>query len=145
MADATINEVTLISGILPVDGVYIASATGNRVVVNGVGDAILSMGDTYVKGIDVQCAVIVSAGRYFVDFKNKGSKPKDLSKKEVSAALIQPTIPNGTYQGRASGYVCQVTYLGEVFKFQMKEGIRGIDWPCMVTVHGDGTVATVVL
>lgn len=47
---------------------------------------------------------------------------------------INRGVPNGIYYGYWSGYVCEVMYGGKSYKWEMDEGVRGINCKQIIRV-----------
>ena len=48
--------------------------------------------------------------------------------------------PPGKYPGKWGGYVVEVKTEKATYRVETVQGVRGIDIPCEVHFHGDGTI-----
>jgi hypothetical protein len=54
--------------------------------------------------------------------------------------LTEERPPEGTYQGKWSGYVVRLEAPQGKYEITTGHGVRGIDIPCFVTVKEDGAI-----
>lgn len=59
--------------------------------------------------------------------------------KTVTIIASPKDIPDGIYEGKWSAYVVNVVINNKLFQLGTKDGVRGLDVPCIVTAK-DGAV-----